>query len=64
MEVNIVVELINEYLEQRQMVEAMESINYPHEEELVYLIKLGGKVGELMALDRKEKQIREQALMR
>lgn len=58
------VELINEYLDQRQLVEAMQEINYPHKEELTHLIRLGGRVGELIALDRKEKQLRQQALMR
>jgi len=57
------VELINEYIDQHQLVEAMESVDYPRDEEEEYLIQLGNKVGELIHLDRKMKKMRKQSII-
>lgn len=53
------VELINEYIDQWQLVEAMNSENYPCHEEVEHLIHLGNDLGELIALDRLAKEERE-----
>jgi len=50
------VELINEYIDQFQLVEAMESEGYPCEKEVEHLIRLGNEVGELIALDAQVRQ--------
>ena len=57
------VELINEYIEQHQLVEAMESIDYPRDAEEEYLIKLGNEIGEFIHLDRKAKKMRKQSII-
>lgn len=51
--------LVNEYIDQWQLVEAMNSIGYPNDEEVEHLIRLGNDVGELIALDAQEKELRD-----
>ena len=51
--------LVNEYIDQFQLVEAMNSIGYPNDEEVEHLIRLGNDVGELIALDTQEKELRD-----
>lgn len=51
--------LVNEYIDQFQLVEAMESEGYPCDQEVEHLIRLGNDLGELIALDTQEKELRD-----
>lgn len=51
--------LVNEYIDQFQLAEAMDSVGYPNEEEVEHLIRLGNDLGELIALDAQEKELRD-----
>lgn len=46
------IELINEYIDQWYLVEAMRETRYYDEEEEILLVKLGNKVGDLIALNK------------
>jgi hypothetical protein len=49
-------ELVNEYIDQCQLVEAMEEEACWDHAEVEYLVRLGNDVGEMIALDSQVKQ--------
>lgn len=51
--------LVNGYIDQWQLVEAMNSEGYPNEPEVEHLVELGNELGELIALDTHEKELRD-----
>jgi hypothetical protein len=51
--------LVNDYIDQHQLVEAMESEDYPCDKEVEHLIRIGNELGELIALDSQERELRK-----